>query len=118
MEHDHGSAFALVDVMNPRTCSFEPPGLERKERPIWCEINLHQLPLFRWSSVYSTSTSGCYSTNQDVVIARNQGSRCSVSIVVASGADVDLPDHDGKIWRLSDHLKLGPVLLVFYRGDW
>ena len=32
--------------------------------------------------------------------------------------DFNLPDQDGKPWRLSDHLAQGPVVLVFYRGDW
>jgi peroxiredoxin len=32
--------------------------------------------------------------------------------------DFELPDHEEKQWRLSDHLNQGPVLLVFYRGDW
>jgi peroxiredoxin len=32
--------------------------------------------------------------------------------------DFELPDHQGKGWGLSDHLARGPVLLVFYRGDW
>ncbi len=32
--------------------------------------------------------------------------------------DFELPDHDGKVWRLADYLARGPVVLVFYRGDW
>lgn len=32
--------------------------------------------------------------------------------------DFELPDQEGRGWRLSDHLALGPVLLIFYRGDW
>ena len=32
--------------------------------------------------------------------------------------DFDLADHQGTAWRLTDHLQNGPVLLVFYRGDW
>jgi peroxiredoxin len=32
--------------------------------------------------------------------------------------DFELPDHEGKSWNLSDHLARGPVVLVFYRGDW
>ncbi len=32
--------------------------------------------------------------------------------------DFELPDQDGKTWQLSDHLSHGPVVLVFYRGDW
>ena len=32
--------------------------------------------------------------------------------------DFELPDQDGRPWRLSDQLQAGPVLLVFYRGDW
>ncbi len=32
--------------------------------------------------------------------------------------DFDLPDHEGKAWHFADHLARGPVVLVFYRGDW
>jgi len=32
--------------------------------------------------------------------------------------DFELPDHEGKGWRLSDQLVRAPVLLIFYRGDW
>ncbi len=32
--------------------------------------------------------------------------------------DFELPDQEGRPWRLSDHLAGQPVLLVFYRGDW
>jgi peroxiredoxin len=32
--------------------------------------------------------------------------------------DFELPDHLGEPWSLSGHLGLGPVMLVFYRGDW
>jgi len=32
--------------------------------------------------------------------------------------DFDLPDHEDHGWTLSDHLATGPVVLVFYRGDW
>ncbi|HLZ94135.1 MAG TPA: redoxin domain-containing protein [Candidatus Dormibacteraeota bacterium] len=32
--------------------------------------------------------------------------------------EFELPDHEGKPWRLADHLQQGPVLLIFYRGDW
>jgi len=30
----------------------------------------------------------------------------------------ELPDEQGQPWNLSGHLELGPVMLVFYRGDW
>jgi peroxiredoxin len=39
-------------------------------------------------------------------------------MAVEKAIDFELPDHEGKQWRLSDQLKRGPVLLVFYRGDW
>jgi peroxiredoxin len=32
--------------------------------------------------------------------------------------DFELPDQNGNAWRLADHLARGPVVLVFYRGDW
>ena len=32
--------------------------------------------------------------------------------------DFELPDQEGKSWHLADYLAGGPVLLVFYRGDW
>ena len=38
--------------------------------------------------------------------------------VVEKVIDFELPDHEGKKWRLADHLERGPVLLIFYRGDW
>jgi hypothetical protein len=42
----------------------------------------------------------------------------SVSVVMKRASDFELPDHEGKAWRLSDQLARGPILLVFYRGDW
>jgi len=35
-----------------------------------------------------------------------------------SATDFELPDHQGRPWRLGEKLAGGPVLLVFYRGDW
>jgi peroxiredoxin len=32
--------------------------------------------------------------------------------------DFELPDQTGRPWRLSEHLKSGPLLVIFYRGDW
>lgn len=32
--------------------------------------------------------------------------------------DFELTDDQGHSWRLADHLQRGPVLVVFYRGDW
>ena len=32
--------------------------------------------------------------------------------------DFELPDQAGKSWHLVENLARGPVLLVFYRGDW
>jgi len=37
---------------------------------------------------------------------------------VEKAIDFKLTDHEGKPWRLDDDLARGPVLLVFYRGDW
>jgi peroxiredoxin len=37
---------------------------------------------------------------------------------VDEATDFELPDQDGKPWRLADQLTRGPVVLVFYRGDW
>jgi peroxiredoxin len=37
---------------------------------------------------------------------------------VNRATDFELPDHEGRPWRLGDALAGGPVLLVFYRGDW
>jgi peroxiredoxin len=37
---------------------------------------------------------------------------------VATGDDFELPDQEGRPWRLADALARGPVLLVFFRGDW
>lgn len=30
----------------------------------------------------------------------------------------ELPDEQNQPWSLSGNLELGPVMLVFYRGDW
>ena len=30
----------------------------------------------------------------------------------------EMPDQQGYPWSLSGELELGPVVLVFYRGDW
>ncbi len=59
---------------------------------------------------------------------RPKGSPLAIPGIKSSGAvfpysvenavDFELPDHEGKAWRLADHLARGPVLLVFYRGDW
>ncbi|TMC15270.1 MAG: redoxin domain-containing protein [Chloroflexi bacterium] len=32
--------------------------------------------------------------------------------------DFELPSSEGESWRLAEHLARGPVVLVFYRGDW
>jgi len=37
---------------------------------------------------------------------------------VDRATDFELPSSDGDSWRLSEQLARGPVLLVFYRGDW
>ncbi|TAN31993.1 redoxin domain-containing protein [bacterium] len=45
---------------------------------------------------------------------RRAGKRSDVDEAI----DFELSDQDGKSWHLADHLARGPVLLVFYRGDW
>lgn len=30
----------------------------------------------------------------------------------------ELPDQNGKSWNLDERLSEGPVMLVFYRGNW
>jgi peroxiredoxin len=30
----------------------------------------------------------------------------------------ELPDEEGRPFDLSEHLEEGPLVLVFYRGDW
>ncbi len=32
--------------------------------------------------------------------------------------DFELPDQQGYPWGLSGELEPGPVVLIFYRGDW
>jgi peroxiredoxin len=39
-------------------------------------------------------------------------------LVVERASDFELPDQEGNAWGLADHIARGPVLLVFYRGDW
>jgi len=38
--------------------------------------------------------------------------------VIGAAPDFTLPDQSGAPWCLSAALQSGPVLLVFYRGDW
>jgi len=42
----------------------------------------------------------------------------AVHKTVDKAIDFELPDHEGKAWRLANHVAAGPVVLVFYRGDW
>ena len=35
-----------------------------------------------------------------------------------SSSDFELSDQNGNRWHLADRLARGPVLLIFYRGDW
>lgn len=40
---------------------------------------------------------------------------------VASGDQApafEAPDQHGNPWTLLQHLRQGPIVLVFYRGDW
>ncbi len=40
---------------------------------------------------------------------------------VAAGREapeIDLPQSDGARWSLREHLRAGPVAIVFYRGHW
>jgi hypothetical protein len=37
---------------------------------------------------------------------------------VERATDFELTDDRGRPWRLGERLAEGPVLLVFYRGDW
>jgi hypothetical protein len=57
-------------------------------------------------------------TRKQLGKSRNQTRRPHVSIPVDQAIDFELPDQEGKDWRLANHLARGPVLLVFYRGDW
>jgi hypothetical protein len=41
-----------------------------------------------------------------------------VPVGMERAIDFELPDHEGNTWTLAGHLARGPVLLVFYRGDW
>jgi len=37
---------------------------------------------------------------------------------VDTATDFELPDQSGNPWRLAGAVARGPVLVVFYRGDW
>jgi len=37
---------------------------------------------------------------------------------MTGASDFSLPDQNGEVWDLASALARGPVLLVFYRGDW
>ena len=32
--------------------------------------------------------------------------------------DFELTDHTGRPWHLREQLAAGPVVVIFYRGDW
>jgi peroxiredoxin len=51
-------------------------------------------------------------------MAESINSRRWLLVDMDRSIDFELPDHEGKPWRLAAHLARGPVLLVFYRGDW
>jgi peroxiredoxin len=38
--------------------------------------------------------------------------------VGSKAPDFELPDQQGYPWSLSGELEEGPVVLIFYRGDW
>ncbi len=38
--------------------------------------------------------------------------------VGSKAPDFELPDQQGHPWCLSGELEMGPVALIFYRGDW
>ena len=38
--------------------------------------------------------------------------------VGSKAPDFELPDQQGHPWCLSGELEEGPVVLIFYRGDW
>ena len=38
--------------------------------------------------------------------------------VGSKAPDFELPDQRNHPWSLSGQLAIGPVVLVFYRGDW
>jgi hypothetical protein len=42
----------------------------------------------------------------------------AVFVNMERAIDFELPDPEGKPWALADHRAGGPVVLVFYRGDW
>ncbi len=39
-------------------------------------------------------------------------------MVMNLGLDFSLQAHDGTLWWLGEALTKGPVMIVFYRGDW
>jgi peroxiredoxin len=47
-----------------------------------------------------------------------EGERMAEVSVGSSIADFELPDQQGYPWSLSGQLEEGPVVLIFYRGDW
>jgi peroxiredoxin len=40
------------------------------------------------------------------------------AMMTDAAPDIELPDHTGQTWQLDRALDHGPVLVVFYRGDW
>jgi hypothetical protein len=42
----------------------------------------------------------------------------NVEVTMDTAPDFELPAHDGRPWHLRTPLERGPVVVVFYRGDW
>ena len=51
-------------------------------------------------------------------VAFHSRTRLSIANEIEKAIDFELPDEEEKAWRLHEQLGQGPMVLVFYRGDW
>ncbi|MDP9455804.1 MAG: peroxiredoxin family protein [Actinomycetota bacterium] len=42
----------------------------------------------------------------------------TIPVVGEKTPNFELPDEQGRIFNLARELEAGPIVLVFYRGDW
>jgi AhpC/TSA family len=66
----------------------------------------------------TVSSASVLETGELAPTAGNQEPSVRGFVHMDRAIDFELPDPEGKPWALADHLAGGPVVLVFYRGDW
>jgi hypothetical protein len=66
----------------------------------------------------TVSSASVLETGESAPTAGNQEPGVRGFVNMERAIDFELLDPEGKPWALADHLAGGPVVLVFYRGDW